>query len=89
MAGIRYQLDEEIAKQVAKEMEGYEGDPNQWADRTVNVIRFGYDADEEVEKSWETNGARIEKIGRDGVSAGWGRGCGGVERSLERFLIKL
>ncbi|KDQ50681.1 hypothetical protein JAAARDRAFT_41875 [Jaapia argillacea MUCL 33604] len=95
MTGIRYELDEEIAKQVAREMEGNEGNPNQWADRKKNIVQFGYDADEEVEKWWEVHGERIGKIGREGVSAGAGAGAGaggvveGLKGSLERVLTKL
>ncbi|KDQ50635.1 hypothetical protein JAAARDRAFT_141673, partial [Jaapia argillacea MUCL 33604] len=79
--------DAEMRKAI--EMEGNEGNPNQWADRKKNIVQFGYDADEEVEKWWEVNGERIGKVGRDGVGASGGGVVEGLKGSLERVLTKL
>ena len=37
---------------------GYEGNANQWADKSKNIAQFSYDAEVEAEKWWAANGSR-------------------------------
>ncbi|SRR6266536_200634 len=45
------------------EYEPFEGYPNRWADPVFQKFLFDYDAQEEVEKAWETY---VRKISHDG-----------------------
>lgn len=68
-AAMRLEVDE-LAKETAggfdKAADGgggdrlNEGNPNQWADKSKNKIQFGYDADEEAEKWWRSEGGKLE-----------------------------
>jgi len=47
------------------------GNPNQWADRRMSEIQFGYDADTEVEQWWSQTGSKLSMFSRANTRTAW------------------
>lgn len=48
-----------VGESAEEAAELFEGNSNQWADRTKNVEQFSYDADAEAERWWVERGERL------------------------------
>ncbi|KAI0067398.1 FAD/NAD-P-binding domain-containing protein [Artomyces pyxidatus] len=60
---MRRAMEQELTTQSAssspRQLNADEGNPNQWADRSKSIIQFGYDADDAVERWWESGGREL------------------------------